>query len=167
MNKLVIFSSLKALLGQSIATAGVCSVHGNYPGSGASMTFKDFKGLTTGNITSYIGGLTANTYHSIYVALPSSATNATNTLMQDYIAGLDVNIIAANRGSVNNQVNTGTCQSNSTTTNIILASTASAVDDYYKGMFIKTTVGGVSTYHYCTGYTGASKLPLLQTPGLR
>ena len=165
MQKLIMFDSSKSLLAQSIMSAGIATVHGNYPTSGAVTTYKDFASLSSGDITTYIGALVANTYAAIYVALPSGATNTAHTLMNDYIAGLDANIIAANRGSVNNSKSTGTCQSNATTTNIILATTASAVDDAYKGMFIKCTIGASSTYHYCTGYSGTTKIATVADTG--
>ncbi len=51
------------------------------------------------------------------------------------------------------EVATGTAQANATATNIVLASTASAVDDFYNGMFIH--VG--DHYRLITDYVGSTK----------
>lgn len=164
--KAIIYTSLKANGGVSILSAAIARMHATQNGVGG-LTIKDTKGLSTSDITTFLGTtLVANTLDTMYVGIPSATSTASDVITYDQLAELDTRLKTASRGSVQNTVTSGTCESNSTGTQIILAAaTASTVDDFYKGMYIKTTVGGVSTYRYITGYTGTSRICTVVTTG--
>jgi hypothetical protein len=162
VQNLVIYDSTKSLLAQSIMSAGIASVYSS--GLGAATTYKDFAGLSTGQITSYLSGLTANSLDNIFICVAQAAATVTvHQMFVDDIAALDPVLKSSVRGSTNDAINSGTCQANVTATNIILATTASAITDAYKGMYIATTVGGVTVYHYCSGYNGTSKIATINS----
>jgi len=164
----IIFSSLKAYNGQSVLSRGIAQVFFKPNGAAtAAIVSHDTIGLSTGQIDTLLGTtIVDNTMNAIFVCVPTQAAKATNKISYDAIAALDAKIVSGLRGSVNNAVRSNTCQANATTTNIVLDASASAVDNAYQGKYIKTTVGGVSTYHYCTGYTGASKIAVVADTGI-
>lgn len=116
------------------------------------VTVKDITGLSGANIDSYIGTLVADTYTDIFICCATQAANASNLMGWDQVAALRSKMITASKGTT---VNAGTAQANATVTEIKLAATASAVNDYYKGMYI-VTAGVTATNKYISGYVGAT-----------
>ena len=130
-----------------------------YAGSN-DITSYDTKGKNKSALDSLIATVSAGTCTRILVSNGTQATySVAGKFIYDQIGTLDSLLKTANKGT---SVRAGTCQSNSTVTNIVLDSGASAVDDYYKGMWIKTA-GTTAVYRYITGYTGTSKIATCAT----
>ena len=153
-NRLIFYNSGNA--GSNIFAANI--LRQKYPDA----TLKDVSGVTTGNITSYIAGLTANYYTDIFITCVSQLTPATGVLSFDQIASLDGKMISASKGSIHNVIRANTAQSNSTVTDIILDSGASASDDFYNGYNI-VTAGTTAVSRYIKDYTGSSKTCVVNT----
>lgn len=113
-------------------------------------TIKDLSGISTGDIDTYIGTLTDDTYDEIWVCCTTNATAATGILSFQQLGNLRAKMAVGKKGTV---VDEGTCQANSTVTEIILAATASDEDDAYNGMFIETT-GTTAVVRYISDYVG-------------
>ena len=136
-------------------------------GSANSVTNQDLKGLSTGQIASLVTSLLAVSppvYDVVNICVPTQTSTATNKLTYDQVAALDLVLKTTKQGTVNNIVHAGTAASNSTQTNIVLDSGASAVDDYYKGMYI-VTAGVTAVTRMITGYTGATKIATVVATG--
>lgn len=161
---LIIYSSAKGQ-SNSVMSKAVSYLHCKPENASGSVTIKDLSGLSTGDIASYLSGLTANTYDSVYVACATAASAAVSKLTNKQVATLESNLKAGSKGSTNNVVKVGTCGANATATEIVLASDASATDSAYVGMYLKTTVSGTSTYHYITAYNGTTKVCTVASTG--
>lgn len=144
MNRLIIYNS--GGTAAQIKAAADCY----YKYSDA--TIYDAAGVTTGDITTYIGTLTDDYYHAIFICCTSQAAGATGLLSFDQVAALRAKMATGYKGTI---VDSGTCQGNTTTTDIILAATASGDDDAYNGMFIETA-GTTAVLRYITDYDGTS-----------
>lgn len=150
--RLIIYSSTGT--GSQILAANI-ALH-KYPDA----TAKDITGVTTGDITTYCGTtLVDATYTDIFICATTQLAGATGVLSFYQVALLIPKMISTRRGTIER---TGTCQTNATVTDIILDAGASAVNDYYNGMFIVTAVGIVKQ-RYITGYTGASVTAVVST----
>lgn len=160
MNFLILYNSASE---QSVISKAIARIHAwqllknaSVTGvqAGNSITTKDISTLTTGNMLTYIQGLTANTYDKIYVCVPTSSggTNYT-TLPYDDLALLNTLLKTAAQTAIT----TGTFQGNSTVTQFVLAASDTAIDDYYKGMFLQSA-GTTVVSRYITGYTATSKI---------
>jgi hypothetical protein len=134
---------------------------------GYTNTIVDLVGLTTGQVTTAISNsATASTLKAVFICSLTNATGASAKISYDQLASIDALLIAASRGTV---LTTGTAESNSTVTNIILAAaattgTTSAVDDAYKGKYI-VTAGATAVYRYISGYTGATRIAVTVSTG--
>jgi hypothetical protein len=129
--------------------------------AGSTITVKDVAGVTTGDMTTYIGTLASDVYSEIYITCLTNVTPATSKLSFDQIASLDAKLITANKGTV---VLAGTLASNSTATEFVIPSgdSPSAVDDFYNGMYLKT-VGTTAVYRYIKDYTGSGAVGVINT----
>jgi|GEM_PF-3611562 len=145
MNRLIIYNS--GGTAAQIKAAADCF----YKYSDA--TIKDVNGVTTGDITTYIGTLTDAYYHAIFICCTTQANAASSLLSFNQVAALRAKMAAGYEGTV---VDSGTCQANATVTEIVLASTASASDDTYNGMFIETT-GITAVLRYISDYVGNTR----------
>ena len=111
-------------------------------------------------LAALISAITINTLTAVIIACGTQATYSTaGKFTGDQVASLDSLLVTGSKGTV---VTSGTCQSNSTVTNIVLAAGASAVTDYYKGMFIKTA-GTTAVYRKITAYDGSTKIATVAT----
>jgi hypothetical protein len=145
--RLIIFNSLVGTSTPAqLMAANLCI--SKYPDA----TLKDITGLTTGNVTTYISGLTNDYYTDIFICCATNVTPASNILSFDQVASLRQKMITASKGTT---VRANTCQANVTTTEIILDASASAVNDFYDGMFI-VTAGVTAVYRYISNYVGAT-----------
>jgi len=125
-----------------------------------TITLTDTKGLNESGMAGLISAITITTLAEIAVACGTQATYSTaGKFTYDQVALLDSLLATNNKGA---SVNAGTCQSNSTVTNIVLASTASAVDDTYNGMYIKTA-GTTPVFRKILDYTGSSRIATVLT----
>jgi hypothetical protein len=145
MNRLIIYNS--GGTAAQIKAAADCF----YKYSDA--TIKDVNSVTTGDITTYIGTLTDAYYHAIFICCTTQANAASSLLSFNQVAALRAKMAAGYEGTV---VDSGTCQANATVTEIVLASTASASDDTYNGMFIETT-GITAVLRYISDYVGNTR----------
>ena len=92
----------------------------------------------------------AEDYDHIYVTVSASTFSTSNLAeLHTIIAGTTVT--------------TGTCQTNTTATNVVLAAADTAVDDAYNNTFIKVTSGETSKYRIITDYTSSSKVAVIAT----
>ena len=128
-----------------------------YTKNGWTITEKDTYGVLTGAIDTYIATLTADNYHKVEIFSEVAVTGATSKITYDQIASLRTYMATGYKGTT---INEGTCQANSTSTNIKLAAAASAVDDFYNGNFI-VTEGTTEVDRYITDYTGSSKVSVV------
>ena len=144
MADLIIYSSAAGATAAQVLAANILRY------KNPTATLKDVSGITTGDISTYIGTLVDNTYSNIWIACTTQTAGATSLLTYDQVAALAPKLITANQGVVR----TGTCQANATATNIILDASASAVDDAYNNMFIVTV--GTAKARMITDYTGSS-----------
>jgi hypothetical protein len=125
---------------------------------------KDLNGLSGANVTTYIGTLTDDSYDNIIITVPVNAGAIAAGVMVDLQVALLIPKIKASVKADWVTVRAGTCQNNAVATNIILDAGASAVLDYYKGMYIVTT--GVTPYSsYVTAYSGATVTATVTTTG--
>jgi len=146
MNRLIIYNS--GGTAAQIKAAADCF----YKYSDA--TIKDVNGVTTADITTYIGTLTDAYYHAIFICCTTQAADPTSgALMFNHVASLRAKMAAGYEGTV---VDSGTCQANATVTEIVLATTASASNDTYNGMFIETT-GTTAVLRYISDYVGNTR----------
>ena len=116
------------------------------------VTVKDINAVTTGDITTYIGTLSADTYTDIFVSTTVQTVGATGLLSYDQVGSLRAKMITASKGTT---VRANTCQANAVVTSILLDASASAVDDTYNDMYI-VTAGVTAVSRYITNYTGIS-----------
>lgn len=144
-NYLIIYSST----GNATNIKGAADCFYKYP----EATVKDVTGITTGNITTYITGLTDTHYDEIFIYCVTQDTGATGLLSFQQVANLQAKMKTAKKGTV---VVDGTSQTNTTATEIVLDSDASSEDDTYNGMFIKTT-GTTAVIRYISDYVGSTK----------
>jgi hypothetical protein len=128
---------------------------------GYTTTWYNTYGLDEAGITSLIDTITNATLTAAYICCTTDATHAAGVMTHDQVAYLDVKMITASKGTV---VTSGTAASNSTVTDIVLASTASASNDTYNGMYIKTA-GVTAVYRKITDYTGSSKTAIVVSTG--
>lgn len=135
MNQIVFYDS-KSTAGQSQVSAFAAAL------TRPNAILTDVTGLDAAGINALFADLvTAKaTIDEIVVAMPS------NTFGYANLAELSTIVDPT-------EVTTGTAQANATATNIVLASSASAVDDFYNGMFI--SVG--AHYRLITDYVGSTK----------
>lgn len=150
-NRLIVYNSSGTA--QQIIAANLA--YGKYPDA----TLKDVAGITTGNITTYIGTLTADYYTDIFITCTTQTAGGTGLLSFNQVASLRAKMVAGSKGVT---VRAGTCQANATVTDIILDSGASAANDYYNGMYIETA-GTTAVLRAIADYTGASKTAVVTT----
>lgn len=130
--------------------------------SGYTTTVTDLAGISTGVIDTLLDNIADDTITAIYVACLTSSTGATAKLSYDQLAFLNQLLVTASKGV---EITSGTAQSNSTKTNIILAAaTASASDDTYNGKYIRTA-GTTAVSRYISDYTGSSKIAVVANTG--
>ena len=123
------------------------------------VTLKDVSGVSSANITTYIGTLTSDYYTDIFIACTTQASAAASLLTYDQVASLRAKMVAGSKGVT---VRTGTCQANATVTNIIFDSGASGDDDAYNGMYVETA-GTTASLKHISDYTGSSKTAVVTT----
>jgi hypothetical protein len=135
MNQIVFYDS-KSTAGQSQAAAYAAAL------TRPNAILTDVTGLDAAGINALFADLVTDkaTIDEIVVAMSASTFGYSN------LAELSTIVDPT-------EVATGTAQSNAVATNIVLASTASAVDDFYNGMFIH--VG--DHYRLITDYVGSTK----------
>jgi len=122
---------------------------------GYTTTITDIYNVTGANITTAIGNIADSTLTAIFVCALTNATSATSKISYDQLALLETKLVTGSKGVV---VTTGTAESNSTQTNIILAAaSASAVDDTYNGKYI-ITAGTTPIARYISDYTGSTRI---------
>jgi len=145
---------------QSLAAAWLLKYSSTY---GGLIDWFDTKGKDAAGITTLIGTATPDAYTKVFLLVSNATAHAAGCFTNDQVASLDVLLIDANKGSaVGNLITTGAAASNSTVTNIVLASTGSAVDDFYNLRYVKTT-GVTAVYKIITDYTGSSKTAVVTT----
>jgi hypothetical protein len=132
--------------------------------AGSIITVKDFATSTVANMLTYCGTtLVDNTYDDIYRCLPVSAggTNYT-TMAYDHVAALDAKLKTAKRGTV--VISGAALDSNATATEFIIpaADSPSATEDYYTGMYIKTTET-TAVFRYISNYVGTTRTGTINT----
>lgn len=121
---------------------------------GYTTTITDLTGKNEAQLLEAVQAVSAGTMTEVYVCSTTQATySSAGLLTYDHLAEIDNCLITASKGVT---VVSGTCGSNSTVTEIVLASTASAVDDTYNGKFIRTA-GGLAKNRYITDYVGSTK----------
>jgi hypothetical protein len=124
-------------------------------GATNDITSVDVAASNESALAALIAGVTVTTQSRIVLAYGTQATySAAGKFTNDQIASMDTRLKTANKGT---SVRAGTCQSNSTGTQIKLDSGASAVTDYYKGMYVKTA-GTTAVQRYITAYDGSTKI---------
>jgi hypothetical protein len=156
--KCILYTSLKASAGISPLVAGISHVHASPNGiSGGGVTIKNTLGISTGDISTFLGTtITANSLDSMYVCIPSATSTATNVITYDQLASLDSRMKTAVRGSVHNKIVTGTCGTNTGGATSVILTGGSAVDDTYIGKYLMTSLSGTDRYFYITAYTGST-----------
>jgi len=123
--------------------------------SGNDVEIIDTVGSNEAAVLVLIDTLTDDTMHEIAVCTITEASyTETGRMTYDQVAYLDSKLVTANKGT---SVRANTCQANSTVTEIVLDSGASASNDYYNGMYIKTD-GTTDVYRYISDYVGATKI---------
>lgn len=136
---------------QSILSRAIALVKYGYNNT---ITSYDTKGLNSASMDSLISGISAGTLTRVVLSNGTQATYSTaGKFINTQVATLDSLLKTANKGT---SVRAGTCQANSTVTEIVLDSGASAVDDTYNGMYIKTA-GTTAVYRRITDYVGSTK----------
>lgn len=120
---------------------------------GYNTTLVNLNGKSEAQILTAIDTVSANTQTAIYVCCTTASTHSTSVMTYDQVAWLDSKMKTASKGT---SVLAGTCQSNSTATEIVLSSAASASNDYYNGKYVKTA-GTTAVYRYISDYVGSSK----------
>lgn len=131
-------------------------------GNDNSITATDTAGLNESGLAALIAAITIGTLDKIVLSCGSQATySAAGKFTYDQIALMDSLLKTAKKGT---SVRAGTCQSNSTKTEIKLDTGASAVEDYYKGMYVKTA-GTTAVYRYVTAYNGTTKVCTVSDTG--
>lgn len=128
---------------------------------GYTTTLTDLTGKNEAQLLTAVQAVGSGTQTSVYVCCATQATySSSGTLTYDQLAMIDKCLITASKGVT---ITSGTCQSNSTATYIILAAaTASAVDDAYNNKYIRTA-GTTEKYRIITDYTGSSKTAVVAT----
>ena len=151
-SRLIIYNSTDT--GSQILAANI-ALHA-YPDA----TVKDVAAVTTGDITTYCGTtLVDATYTDIFICTTTQLAGATGLLSYDQVALMIPKMLSTRKGTVERA---NTCQANVTVTDIILDASASAVNDYYNGMYI-VTAGTTGIQRYIKDYTGASTTCLVNT----
>ena len=134
----------------------VCRIHPEQQGYTTTLT--DVTGKNNAQLLSAVQAVTDMT--AVYVATTTQATySSAGVLTYDHIAEIDNCLVTASKGT---SIATGTCQSNATPTNIILATTASDADDTYNGKYIRTA-GSTVKSRYISDYTGSSRTAVVVT----
>lgn len=128
---------------------------------GSDIGFTNTYGKNESAMTAAIAALDDDTYTTIFVLVDNAATHAAGNFTNDQIASIRDKMITASKGTV---IDSGTAQANSTVTEIILAATASAVNDTYNGYFIETT-GTTSVFRAITNYVGATTTATVVSTG--
>lgn len=130
---------------------------------GGDLSVLDLAGLDEAGITSLIGTLVADTYSKIYICNSVAETHSAGHMTYDQVVSLNAYLATAAKGAPV-AIASGVCQANSTKTNIVLISTASASNDAYNGYGI-TTTGVTAISRYVKDYTGSSKIALVVDTG--
>lgn len=119
---------------------------------GYTTTLTDVTGKNNAQLATAIDAVTGMT--AVYVCnLTQTTYSSAGKFTNDHIGEIDNCLIAASKGAT---VTSGSLQSNSTATECILASTASASDDTYNGKYIRFSVTTTKN-RYITDYAGTSK----------
>ena len=129
----------------------------------ANVTVKDCNGVSAGDLTTYLDALDAAAYDKVHVLITADASGGTGKVSYDQLAGLYPKLKAT---VLPTAASAGDAQTNTTETNIILASTASADDDAYNLMVAVVDVGKAGTsflYRSISDYTGSSKIAVTTT----
>ena len=122
---------------------------------GYTTTITDIYNTTGANITTLINNIADSTLTAVFVCALSNATSATSKISYDQLALLETKLVTGSKGVV---LTTGTAESNSTQTNIILAAaSASTVNDAYTGKYI-ITAGTTAVGRYISGYVGSTRI---------
>lgn len=103
--------------------------------AGESITVKDMNGVTKTASTTWIGTLDANKYSKIHVLVVVDTAGGTGELASDQYAALIPKLLTS---ALPDALSTGTCQTNATATNIILAAGEVTEDDEFVDDFIVT-----------------------------
>lgn len=133
-----------------------------------TIVVKDLAGVSTGDLTTYIGTLDA-TYNRIFVTTGSSTGGGTGTFSHDQLAALLGKIHPDTLETISSAPADHVAvapQANVTATEIVLKSDASAVDDLYNGWIIKVDVGALGTtflYRYIKDYVGSTVTATVNT----
>lgn len=84
----------------NVSSMIAAAVYANmYPASSDNV-LKDLDAITTGNITTYVGGLTADSYDAIYLGCENGVVAATGKLSKTQCGTLYLCLKTANRGTV-------------------------------------------------------------------
>jgi hypothetical protein len=165
-SSVILYTSLKANAGQSALIAGQSFVKIKPNGVGGTVTIKNTVGISTGDIATFLGTtVTANSLDYFFCTIPSATSTATNVITYDQIAALDSRMKTAVRGSLTSAITSGTCGTNATTTEIVLAADSSTVDDFYNGKSIACLLNGTTTYRKITDYVGSTHTITCVTTG--
>lgn len=103
--------------------------------AGETITTKDLNGVTSGDATTWVGTLVANTYTKIHVLVVVDTAGGTGELSWDNYAAMIPSLLTT---SLPTALSSGTCQANATVTEIILASGEVATNDEYNDDYIVT-----------------------------
>jgi len=158
MKGLILFSDAD---GQQITAEYVLRYY--YGELEANVEVKDCNGVTSGNLTTYIGTLTDGDFDKIHIMITADESGGTGKISFDQVASLLPKLKTA---SLPTASSSGDAQTNATATEIILVAGASAVNDAYNGMIIKVDVGKAGTsflYRYVKDYVGSTKATTVNT----
>lgn len=148
--------------GQALAAEMVLRYY--YDSLEANVTVKDCNGVSTGDLTTYIGTLVANTYDKIHVLITADTSGGTGKISHDQLASLFPKIKTA-------ALPTATLASaangaNATVTEVVFTTGASAVDDAYNAMIAVVDVGDLHSsylYRYIKDYVGTTATATVNT----
>ena len=128
---------------------------------GSDISFTNTYGKDASAMTAAVAALDDDTYTSIFVLVDNAATHAAGNFTNDQIASLRDKMITASKGTT---IDSGTCQANSTATEIVLAATASASNDTYNGMYIVTD-GTTEVFRAIADYVGTTTTATVVSTG--
>jgi len=123
--------------------------------AGETLETKDLNSVTTGDITTWIGTLTDDNYDKIHILVNANVTAGTGVLSKLQYSLLVEKLDQTAVNAILLPEAEGTCQSNATATDIILASAQTEADDYFNDMIV-VTAGTTVKARVINDYTQSS-----------
>jgi len=149
--------------GQQIAAEMILR---NYYGRvSANVEVKDINGVTSGDLTTYIGTLPADTYDKIHIIATVNEAGATGGVSFDQLAALFPKLKVDVRAEAK-FFDPVSAASNATATTIILTGTVSSANDFYNNSIAVIDVGGTGSsflYRNVKDYVGSTKTLTVNT----